>query len=150
MKPDKLFSHWRWIRKGLIDVIEKFQDSDLSYSPYPEGWVVGQIMVHIANAEEGWFRYVVTNEIEEWPTHLQFENYPARSEILKVLESVHSATEEYLETLSEEDLTKEIHTPWGESIPLGWIIWHVIEHEIHHRGELSLILGFLGKEGLDV
>jgi len=33
---------------------------------------------------------------------------------------------------------------------LGWIIWHVLEHEIHHRGELSLILGLLGREGLDV
>ncbi len=32
----------------------------------------------------------------------------------------------------------------------SWIFWHVLEHEIHHRGELSLILGFLGKQGLDV
>jgi uncharacterized damage-inducible protein DinB len=39
---------------------------------------------------------------------------------------------------------------WGEPIPLRWIIWHVLEHEVHHRGELSLILGLLGKEGLDV
>jgi uncharacterized damage-inducible protein DinB len=35
-------------------------------------------------------------------------------------------------------------------LSLGWIIWHVLEHEIHHRGELSLILGLLGREGLDV
>jgi uncharacterized damage-inducible protein DinB len=30
------------------------------------------------------------------------------------------------------------------------VIWHVLEHEIHHRGELSLIHGLLGREGLDV
>jgi uncharacterized damage-inducible protein DinB len=29
------------------------------------------------------------------------------------------------------------------------MLWHVVEHEIHHRGELSLILGLLGREGLD-
>ncbi|MCE7990102.1 MAG: hypothetical protein DYG89_53840, partial [Caldilinea sp. CFX5] len=40
--------------------------------------------------------------------------------------------------------------PGGHAFSLGWIIWHVLEHEIHHRGELSLILGLLGREGLDV
>jgi uncharacterized damage-inducible protein DinB len=29
------------------------------------------------------------------------------------------------------------------------MVWHVMEHEIHHRGELSLLLGMLGHEGLD-
>jgi uncharacterized damage-inducible protein DinB len=29
------------------------------------------------------------------------------------------------------------------------MIGHLIEHEIHHRGELSLILGLLGREGLN-
>jgi len=150
MKPERLFSHWSRVRKGLIEVIESFQDPDLSYCSYPGGWAAGQIMVHIANAEEGWFRFVVTSEIEEWPSHLQFENYPTRSEILEVLESVHTATESYLKSLTEEDLAAEILAPWGETFPLQWIIWHVIEHEIHHRGELSLILGILGRDGLDV
>ncbi|MCE5207568.1 MAG: DinB family protein [Chloroflexi bacterium] len=26
---------------------------------------------------------------------------------------------------------------------------HTLEHEIHHRGELSLTLGLLGHKGLD-
>lgn len=150
MLPEDLFSHWGLVRKGLITVIEKFDEEDLKYKPYPGGWTVGQIMVHIANAEEGWFRYAVTKEIEEWPEGLQFENYPTREKILALLDTVHAKTENYLRSLSEKDLSTEIDTPWGESIPLQRIIWHVIEHEIHHRGELSLILGMLGKEGLDV
>ena len=28
-----------------------------------------------------------------------------------------------------------------------WIVWHVLEHEIHHGGELSLALGIYGVEG---
>ena len=150
MVPENLFSHWVLVRKGLITLIEKFDESELDFEPYPGGWTVGQIMVHIANAEEGWFRYAVTKEIEEWPEDLQFENYPTQEKILALLDTVHANTESYLRSLSEKDLSTEIDTPWGESIPLKWIIWHVIEHEIHHRGELSLILGILGKEGLDV
>jgi uncharacterized damage-inducible protein DinB len=35
-------------------------------------------------------------------------------------------------------------------VPLRSIIWHVLEHEIHHRGELSILIGLLGREGLEV
>jgi uncharacterized damage-inducible protein DinB len=28
------------------------------------------------------------------------------------------------------------------------MIWHVLEHEMHHGGELSLALGGLGLEGV--
>jgi uncharacterized damage-inducible protein DinB len=31
-----------------------------------------------------------------------------------------------------------------------WIIWHVIEHEIHHGGELSLALGGYGLQAIDI
>jgi uncharacterized damage-inducible protein DinB len=30
--------------------------------------------------------------------------------------------------------------------PRQWIVWHVLEHEIHHGGELSLALGMSGVE----
>jgi uncharacterized damage-inducible protein DinB len=29
------------------------------------------------------------------------------------------------------------------------LLGHVLEHEVHHRAELSLILGMRGKQGLD-
>jgi uncharacterized damage-inducible protein DinB len=150
MKPSFLFSHWQRIRKGLIEVIEKFEEKDLDYQATSGGWPAGQIMIHIANAEDGWFRYAVTKEYNEWPSYLDYNNYPDKETILQALDEVHKKTEAYLETLTEEDLLKEIIAPWDEKFPLYWIFWHVIEHEIHHRGELSIILGILGKEGLDV
>jgi len=41
--------------------------------------------------------------------------------------------------LGDTSTDQPIVVPWGESIPLFWIVWHVVEHEIHHRGELSLL-----------
>jgi len=31
-----------------------------------------------------------------------------------------------------------------------WIVWHVLEHEIHHGGELSLALGGYGLQGINM
>jgi uncharacterized damage-inducible protein DinB len=32
----------------------------------------------------------------------------------------------------------------------AWVIWHLIEHEGHHGGEISLILGSNGLPALDL
>ena len=39
---------------------------------------------------------------------------------------------------------------WGPQVGMEWVVWHVIEHEIHHRGEVYLMLGLLGMEAPDV
>ena len=31
-----------------------------------------------------------------------------------------------------------------------WVIWHVIEHDLHHGGEISLTLGNHGLQSLDL
>ena len=67
-----------------------------------------------------------------------------------MLEQARQRTATLLEQLDEGDLSCEYETQKGERFTLGWIIWHVLEHEIHHRGELSMALGLLGREGLDV
>jgi uncharacterized damage-inducible protein DinB len=47
-------------------------------------------------------------------------------------------------------LEHAIDMPWNETIPLRWIVWHVLEHEVHHRGEIYLMLGLMGMEAPDV
>ena len=150
MLPNDIFSQWKQIRTGLIDIINQFDEQDLVFKPHPTSWPAGRIALHIASAEEGWFRYAVSGELDEWPEDFRLANFPNITSILKILGDVHQKTEIFLDSLSEADLETIIKTPWQAEIPLMWIVWHVIEHEIHHRGELSLILGILGKGGLDV
>jgi uncharacterized damage-inducible protein DinB len=145
----QFFSHWKQVRADLLSALDQFSDTELTYVPFEKSWPVGQIALHIAEAEDGWFRYAVTREREAFPEY-RFEDYPTKEAVKSTLAAVHARTEQYIESLNDSDLSRMVAVPWGESIPLLWIIWHVVEHEIHHRGELSLILGLLGRDGLDV
>lgn len=149
MKVTKIFQIWNQIRKGLIDTIEKFTDEELSYVAYSNGYSVRQIILHIAQEEYGEIQYGITREINEFPPQYQEDAYPTIESLKALLASVHKDTYMYLESLGDEDLESEIEAQWGATYPLVDMIWHVMEHEIHHRGELSLILGLLGREGLD-
>jgi uncharacterized damage-inducible protein DinB len=44
------------------------------------------------------------------------------------------------------ELTESIILPWiGPAFPItrSWVIWHVLEHDLHHGGELTETLGLL-------
>ena len=150
MELEMIVARWRAVRAGLIEALDRFQDDDIRFIPFVDSWPTGEIMLHIAGAEEGWFRHVVTQELAEWPADITLERYPTVQAIKEVLSEVHHHTEDFLSSLDDAALARPVTTPWGKELSLGWIIWHVLEHEIHHRGELSLILGMLGRTGLDV
>lgn len=149
MNLKQLFSHWDQIHADTLATLDKFEPAELAHMAYEGGLPVGRIALHIADAEEGWFRLIATQERQDWPADYILENYPTKQAIKALLSEVHARTMAYLETLTPDDLTTVITSPWGE-FSIRFIIWHVLEHEIHHRGELSLILGTLGRAGLDV
>lgn len=149
MKPSQLFSHWNQVRTDLLATIDMFKEDELMFVPFKGSWSVGQIMLHIADCENYWLHFVVRQEIEVWSNY-DLTNLPTKSAIKQVLENVRRKTIAYLDSLEEDDLDGEYKTPDGQPHALRWIIWHVLEHEVHHRGELSLALGLLGHQGLEV
>jgi len=149
VKLNELFSHWDEIHKGTLYLIDCFTEEEISHRLFDGGWSLGEIALHIANAEEGWFRVVAAKKDDDWPANHTLENYPSWDAIHNLLKETHQKTMAYLRTMTINDLDMVVDSKWGE-FSLQFIVWHVIEHEVHHRGELSIILGTLGRGGLNV
>jgi uncharacterized damage-inducible protein DinB len=149
MKIAELRDHWRQVRTGLEEVLAKYQDADLSEIPYPGAWSISQLMLHIAFEEEVEIQYGLSRQIKEFPVEPESAVCLTMDSIRARLQAVHQLSDDYLATLTDEALDQPFEPAWGGSQPLSQWIWHTIDHEIHHRGELSLILGYLGREGLN-
>jgi uncharacterized damage-inducible protein DinB len=149
MNAAELFSHWEPVRRGLFEALDKVSDEQLAFVPREGLWSLGTVARHIANAEDGWFGYVAIGELDEWPSLVE-EDCATVESVKKLLAEVHKRTRAYLATVDAEDLDRVIRTPWGEELPLRWIVWHVIEHEIHHRGEIFMMLGLMGMEAPEI
>lgn len=150
MTADELFGHWTEVRDGLFQALDKLTDAQLDFVPRQGLWSLGRVARHIASAEEGWFRYIVTHELTEWPPEYTAKDYPTVKSVKALLSEVHARTDAFLKTLETTDLDHVLEMPWDGKLTLRWIIWHVLEHEIHHRGEIFLMLGLLGMEAPDV
>ncbi|MGA9533432.1 MAG: DinB family protein [Anaerolineales bacterium] len=148
-KAEKLLDHWDRVRNGLLETIDGFTEADLEFKAFEGAYDVRQLILHIAHEEYGEIQYGLTGSLAEFPPPFQDEDYPTLASARAKLASTHGQTRLYLGTIDDNALEADFVAPWGETKPLMDYILHVIEHEIHHRGELSLILGLLGKKGLD-
>jgi uncharacterized damage-inducible protein DinB len=126
MLAEYLRSHWAAVRAGLLETVAKFDDADLDFAPFDGAYSVRRLVLHIAHEEYGEVQHGITQALPSWPEDFD----PAAA-------------------LDDSDLAREVQAPWGARDTLANTLSHVLEHEIHHRAELSLILGLLGRQGLD-
>ncbi|HSR46798.1 MAG TPA: DinB family protein [Anaerolineales bacterium] len=146
MNAAQFFDHWEIVHRDLLRGVSMLKDEDLAFRPaaaYPR--TVGGILRHIANLQDGWIQFVVRRQVEAWPA----EGDPSGPSVAAVradLERAHRETMGYLATIPVEDLNRLIQVPDDGTPKLGWILWHVFEQVIHHRGELFLCLSLLGME----
>ncbi|MCL5998836.1 MAG: DinB family protein [Chloroflexi bacterium] len=149
MNAAELFSHWNVIRQGLFQALDKLSDEQLRFVPREGLWSLGIVACHIAEAEDGWFRYVVRRELDAWPEY-PAADYLSIASVKALLGEVHDRTEKYLTTVPVDALDQVIDLPWSERMTLRQVVWHVLEHEIHHRGEIFLMLGLMGMQAPDI
>jgi uncharacterized damage-inducible protein DinB len=64
--------------------------------------------------------------------------------VLAYYHKAHAETVEVLESLTTADLEKRTVTPGGAPIPVWKWLRSMIEHEVHHRGQIYLMLRLLG------
>ncbi len=151
MNANEFFGHWVEARQGLLQALDLLKDAHLDFTPREGLWSLRETLVHIASAEDGWFRYGVERSNQSWDeTGIERASYPTVESVRKLLIDVHQKTEDFLSRVPEDQIDRPVALPWGGQTTLRWVIWHVLEHEIHHRGEVFLMLGLLGMEGPDI
>lgn len=64
--------------------------------------------------------------------------------VVAYFDRMHAEALEIFGALSDDRLRERCDTPGGVSLPVWKWLRAMIEHEVHHRGQLYLMLGMLG------
>ncbi len=150
MDAKTLFAHWDAVRAGLIQALDQLTDAQLDFTPRAGLWSLRETVCHIAGAEEGWLRHIVPNAPDWMGFGYAAGDYPTVASLKSLLAEVHARTAAQFGADADALLDQVVALPWGPQVRLEWAVWHVLEHEIHHRGEVYLMLGLLGMEAPDV
>jgi uncharacterized damage-inducible protein DinB len=60
------------------------------------------------------------------------------------MEKLHAESMEIFGRLTDDDLARNCTTIAGTEVPIRLCLRAMVEHEIHHRGQMYLYLGLLG------
>ncbi len=146
MNAAEYFDHWGKVWRDLMLAVSMLNDEQLNFRPaemYHR--TIGDVLRHMINVEQGWIHYVIRRELSAWPD-ADAMSLPTVQAIRNELEQTHRKTMDYLETVDAQDFNRIVQVPGDGTPKLGWILWHVLEQTIHHRGELYLCLSLLGME----
>lgn len=158
------YSGWESYHRGLMGVIAPLSREQLARRAASHHWPIGMIAQHIVANRVWWFQGWMGEGSPDLMTFAQWDplydtEQPLRtaSELVAGLETTWRMIAAALERWTPDDLD-EVFRPGSyltetEKQMMGqrtrqWIIWHVLEHEIFHGGELSLGLGAHGLEGI--
>jgi uncharacterized damage-inducible protein DinB len=110
---------------------------------YAQGkFTLGELLRHIAAAERDmWAENVQGKPSRDGSHGAEFAcDLPAT---LALMERLHAESMAIFAKLTDEQLASKCVTPGGELATWKWLR-AMVEHEVHHRGQIYMYLGILG------
>jgi uncharacterized damage-inducible protein DinB len=111
---------------------------------YQEGrFSFADLIRHMAAIERYMYAETVQMKPSRYPGHGK-ELADGPENVLAFMNRLHSESMEIFSRLSDEDLKMRCITPAGSGIGVGKWLRAMVEHEIHHRGQIYVYLAMFG------
>ena len=147
------YTGWENYQRLLVDAVATLTEAQSKRSITSELRSIGMLATHIVRTRAAWLHAVLGEGGPEVAAIAAWDDNaveaPPAAELVRGLEVTFAAWKECLQRWMPRDLDVVFHDGPDE-LTRGWIIWHVLEHDLHHGGELSYSLGTLGLAGLEL
>ena len=134
--------YWERIRGRTRRVVDCIPPDRLEWT-YREGkFTLGDLVRHLAGIERYMYGENVSGRPSRYPGHGR-ELADGIDAVRRYFETSHAEAMELFRSLTDEDLERKCVTPAGTPIQIGKWLRAMIEHEVHHRGQIYLYLAML-------
>jgi len=124
-----------------LPLIQQLTEMDIMSRPTPEVREIGEVVLHLVRSLEYYMQGIVKNQWESLPYTL--ETYDSAESIVKLAEDVFVRVKQYMSIVPSMDLSRVIDT-FNRPATVSEIILEMIEHSVHHRGQITVYYRLLG------
>ncbi|HZC04752.1 MAG TPA: DinB family protein [Ktedonobacterales bacterium] len=149
------YDGWEAFNRLLVRAVAPLTPDRLALRVTPGQRTAAEIVGHIVSARAWWFHHTLgegSAEVEQFYPWDDDDSPPTlnAAELEIGLETTWRLIATSLSNWTPTDLSATFTTYHGDQRTRQWVIWHVLEHDMYHGGELSLTLGAHGVAGLDL
>ena len=133
------------IRKRTQRVVDTIPRDRIEWTHQEGKFTLGDLVRHIAATERYMFAENVQGNESRYPGHSR-KLADGYDKVMRYLAEMHAESMEIFGRLSDDDLQNKCTTPGGIAITTWKWLRSMVEHEVHHRAQIYLMLGILGVE----
>jgi uncharacterized damage-inducible protein DinB len=135
--------YWESIRGRTMKIVERIPPDKLEWSPGPGRFTLGDLARHLAAIERLQFAENVHNRRSRY-TGCGRDLADGYDNVVAFMKRMHEEAVQVLGTLTEAQMEQKCLTPGNTPITTWKWLRAMVEHEVHHRGQMYEILGTLG------
>lgn len=141
-----VYRHWETdLRPFTLSALRKLTPEQLHWKP--EGWhsSAWDLAVHMADCEWHWI-YRNALKKEPWTARWDPDRFKDLDELIAFWNKIHQVTVQWLQDSPVTELSRQYPMPYLAQpyATMNWLIYHVMEHEIHHRGQIFMLMRMQG------
>ncbi|EMT50917.1 hypothetical protein I532_19966 [Brevibacillus borstelensis AK1] len=135
--------HYNWmVRDEWLELLKQLPREELLRSRVGGAGSILYTLFHIVDVEYSWIIFGIQGKPDTEPN---FGDYQSLDRVKDFSDSCRSEIASFLESWSGENEREKVTVSWSETAyTQGEIVRHVIAHEIHHMGQLSIWARELG------
>jgi uncharacterized damage-inducible protein DinB len=150
------YTSWKEYQDHIKGALAQLKASQLELRAAPHLRSIGENALHLIGCRAFWFtEFLGEDGGEEMKVYAGWNEVvlklrapvPTTAELAQGLDRTWQLMADCLARWSLADLHQTFPDDWdGKQVDLSraWVVWHVMEHDLHHGGELSLTLGMHG------
>jgi uncharacterized damage-inducible protein DinB len=139
---ESFLNYFERIRERTVRVARCIPRDQIDWSPKESKFSFADLLRHLAAIE----RYMYAENSKFRPSRYSGHGKELANdydEVFQFLERAHQESMEIFRSVTDEDLQKKCTVPSGQQITLWKWLRAMIEHEVHHRGQIYLYLQLL-------
>lgn len=151
-----LYQGWQDHSSQLIQAIAPLSADQLGLRAAPHLRPIGELAEHIIGGRVHWMYGMLGESNDELATLItgmdDDQSALSAAELVSGLNVTRALIDDRLARWNAADLAQTItvvRRGAERSFTRQWVIWHLIEHDLHHGGELSFSLGIHHLAALD-
>lgn len=165
----QVYDGWDGYQTSLVRAVTPLTSEQLAWRPAENQRSVGELVRHIGLGRITWFvrlktpaALAVAEQVPDWITDAEGNRY-VNERALRITEDAEALVhwlelswqmiDEVLTNWTVANLAKTYRHTWNGDlydISHQWTSWRILSHDIHHGGELSLMLGLQGIETFEL
>ena len=145
VRVEPFLEQWEKVRGRTRRVVDCIPPDRLEWTWKPGKFTLGDLVRHLAGIERWMYAENARQRPSRYPGHAE-ELASGWTAVREYFDRLHAEAMAIFRELSDADLAKRCVTPGGAEITVGKWLRLMFEHEMHHRGQIYLMLSMVGVE----